>query len=233
MNFNCKSGAFSHQSMCDNLPKRTLCSSSVLELMSLFALLTMIYIYICIYLLCANRALQILPPVKCLWQSRDRLQIHTNPQWNPCYSVALLPSVSPWLLLKISLANITLTQKFLIALTELPVLISFVCFFQSSTARQYSTQAGECFAPCESMCRWHLRRSEVWEWGQVGVQIDLRFDDIFGSDLGCVACFPEIRQQSRIVFTLLTLSASLHHSPVLQRWLCTAGALWCCVCTLS
>lgn len=78
MNFNCKSGAFSHQSMCDNLPKRTLCSSSVLELMSLFALLTMIYIYICIYLLCANRALQILPPVKCLWQSRDRLQIHTT-----------------------------------------------------------------------------------------------------------------------------------------------------------
>ncbi len=49
-----------------------------------------------------------------------------TPQWHPCYSVALLPSVSPWLPQNISAANITLTQKFLIALTELPVYFFFL-----------------------------------------------------------------------------------------------------------
>lgn len=42
-----------------------------------------------------------------------------TPQWHPRYSVALLPSVSPWLPQNINPANKTLTQKFPIALTEI------------------------------------------------------------------------------------------------------------------
>lgn len=63
-----------------------------------------------------------------------------TPQWHPRYSVALLPSVSPWLLQSISLANIILTQKFPVALTKVPVLTFFLakqyCVQTESTSRE-------------------------------------------------------------------------------------------------
>lgn len=66
-----------------------------------------------------------------------RFTPHTTP---PRYSVALLSSVSPWLLQNISLANIILTQKFPVALTKVPVLTVFLakqyCVQTESTSRE-------------------------------------------------------------------------------------------------
>lgn len=59
-----------------------------------------------------------------------------TPQQHPRYSVALLPSVSPWLLHNINLANKALTQKFSIALTFF--------FLPCTTACPHSTHARQC-----------------------------------------------------------------------------------------
>lgn len=65
--------------------------------------------------------------------------------------------------------------------------------------------------------------SDIWG-GQVGVRIDLQFDYI--SD---VACFPEIRERSRIVFPSLCQLPFNTHLCRLQRWLCISTVVLLCV----
>lgn len=156
-----------------------------------------------------------------------------TPQWHPRYSVALLPSVSPWLLQSISLANITLTQKFLIALTELPLLIFFFFFFQSCTACQHRTQAGQCFGHCVCICKWHLRSSEIWDWGQVGVQIDLQVDCIL--DLTLPPC-GLLSWDNRTKQNCFRSPHFVSFPPTLTFAFFKGGFVlspWRCVCTMS
>lgn len=94
-----------------------------------------------------------------------------------------------------------------------------------------------CFGLCKKkkgILKWHLRRAELWERGQVAVQKRFgawhKFLDLMFSSCGLL-CWDKGERQN--CFLCLALSASFQHLPVLQRWLCTVWALWCCVCSLS
>lgn len=135
-----------HRSLCDNLPKGALCVSE--------KLLTWTNVPLCSLdrekdLFCV----QIWPPeypFLLMSVTKQGQAGRFTPQWHPCYSVTLLPSVSPWLPQNISPANVTLSQKFLI--TEQPVL----CFFFSFKAAPPAStvhQQGNALVPvkvCES-----------------------------------------------------------------------------------
>lgn len=199
--------------MCDNLPKGASClsESCALEPMSLlgscdyekypFTVQTSPSIYPFLFMSVTKRG------------PAGRF----TPQWHPWYSVALLPSMSAWLPPNISPANITQTQMFLIALNELPVQI----FFKAACLPQYSTQAGQCFGPCESRCKWHLKRPG-WSLKRFAFWLYFGFGLLFWDKGTKQNCF---------------------HSPLFvsfpstRTFACFKGdfvlALRCCVCTLS
>lgn len=146
-----------------------------------------------------------------LLQSRDRLAgSHHNGThailWRCCH-------LSPWIAENISPANITLTQKFLIALTSST---DFFCLLSKRHCpSRLRSQAEQCSGPFSPTS--HLKRPG-WDLNRCAV-LDL-------------ACFSEIREQSRVVFPPLTSSGSLQRS-LLHVSKVTLYSHRSAVCTLS